>query len=49
MKLDSDEQRQLLLHLIGRVQINTNIAELLKGIDPEILKLIQAIQDAEIV
>jgi len=48
MKLDSDEQRQLLLHLIGRVPVNTNIAELLKGIDPEILKLIQAIQDAEL-
>ena len=49
MKLDSDEQRQLLLNLIGRVPVNTNIAELLKGIDPELLKLIDAIQNAEIV
>ena len=48
MILDSEEQRRLLLALLGRVPVETNLAELLKGVDPDILKLIEAIQEAEV-
>ena len=48
MKLDSEKQRQLLLNLLGKVPIQTNIGELLNGLDPEIIELIKAIKDAEV-
>lgn len=48
MKLDSEKQRRLLLNLIGKVPVQTNIGELLNGIDPEIMELIRSIKEAEI-
>ena len=48
MKLDSEKQREYLLLLIGRVPFQTNVAELLRGVDPELLALIEAIRQAEV-
>jgi len=48
MKLDSERQREQLLLLIGRVPIQTDVASLLKGVDPELLALIEAIRQAEV-
>jgi len=48
MILDSEEQRELLMRLLSQVPIETNIAEILKGLDPKIIALLKAIQEAEV-
>lgn len=46
MKLDSEEQRQNILKLLGQVPVQTNLDGLLAGPDREIVQLIQTIQMA---
>ena len=48
MKLDTDAQRELLLGLLLRVPFEITMAEALKGLDPNIVALVKAIQDAEV-
>jgi len=48
MKLDSDEQRKLLIELLKQGRFTVTFEELLAGPSPEVVALIQAIQDAEI-
>ena len=48
MKLDSDAQRQLLIELLKQGRFTLTFEELLAGPSPEVVALIQAIQDAEL-
>ena len=48
MKLDSEEQRNTILELIGKVPIQANIDTLFAGPGDDIKALVQAIQAAEI-
>ena len=48
MKLDSEAQRKLLIALLKQGRYTLTFEELLAGPSPEVVKLIQAIQDAEI-
>lgn len=48
MKLDSDAQRTLLLSLLLKVPVQTDIQGLLAGPRPDIRTLLEAIQQAPI-
>jgi hypothetical protein len=48
MKLDSKEQRELLMGLLLKVPFEITLAEALKGLDPNIVALVKAIQEAEV-
>jgi len=48
MKLDSEAQRKLLIELLKQGRYTLTFEELLAGPSPEVVALIQAIQDAEI-
>ena len=48
MKLDSEEQRKMILEIMGEFPVQTNLTGLFGGPAPAIRELIQAIQTAEI-
>jgi hypothetical protein len=48
MKLDSEEQRRLLMDLLRQVPVQTTIDGMLAGLRPDIKALLAAIQQAEV-
>ena len=49
MKLDSEEQRKMILDIMGEFPVQTNLTGLFGGPAPAIRELFRAIQTAEIV